>query len=398
VAGVSLLGVAALAAFLANRDGRDRDRADQPPPAPAEKGQPAPPPAPQAGFVIVGATETYPGLAEAIAAARDDQVIEVRGDGPFRTPPVPTRGKKLAVRAAPGSRPVIIPETPTRPQDGPLIRADADLHLEGLDIRWPIEVRQGPSEANLLSHCAVANTRGRLTLTRCRVETGEWNFAVGASGRELVVQNCFFPTRDGIGIFWRPEPGGRASAEGCQFETDIGFLIPTTPETDDRTTASLLLAGNTFIGGDAVRLRLDMKRRQLLKVTARRNIFDINHVMMLLAPLGVKAPELTRPKGMTDFAQSFVGWSDEANVYRRGGKYLVTATLKSPVFSAGIARPTDWAGVWGQPATDSVEGVIRYRERAKSSLPQPLRVDRIDDLSGELPAGAGADPDRVGPQ
>src|SRR5262249_25644169 len=133
---------------------------------------------PRTGFVIAGQTQTYRHLAEAVAAAGDDDVIEVHGDGPFPTPPARTSGKRLIVRAAAGSRPVVVPEVPDQLQSGPLLNTDADLQLEGLEIRSTIEVRLGPSEANLLGHCVVVSTRGQLTLTHCRVATGPVNCAV----------------------------------------------------------------------------------------------------------------------------------------------------------------------------------------------------------------------------
>src|SRR5262249_61542273 len=110
--------------------------------------RPAPP-----GFALAGKRQGSSRLAGADAAARDGDVIEVHGDGPFPTPPVRTAGKRLTIRAGPGSRPVFLPEVPGQLQNAPFVSADADLVLEGLDVRWGLAVRRGRSDADLLSRC-----------------------------------------------------------------------------------------------------------------------------------------------------------------------------------------------------------------------------------------------------
>src|SRR5262249_42474067 len=142
-----------LAAVLAAVVSLCRPRVD--PPAPADP--------PRTGFVIAGQAATYGRLPEAVAAARGGDVIAGYGDGPFPTPPVRTAGKPLTIRAAAGSRPVFLPEVPGRPEKEPFLTADADLRLEGLDVRWTIEIRgldRPPrSEAEVLAVSAIACTR-----------------------------------------------------------------------------------------------------------------------------------------------------------------------------------------------------------------------------------------------
>jgi hypothetical protein len=114
---------------------------------------------------------------------------------------------------------------------------------------------------------------------------------------------------------------------------------------------------------------------------------------------GDKPADSTRPETMRNYLRSFVEWADDTNLYRRGCKYLVTTlALKSPIHSAQVGGPEGWAGCWDLDSTQSIEGVIRFHERLKSTAAGLLRLDRVDDATGILPDKLGADPDRVGPR
>jgi hypothetical protein len=112
-----------------------------------------------------------------------------------------------------------------------------------------------------------------------------------------------------------------------------------------------------------------------------------------------KKVESPTPDEMIDSLRSLVQWSDEANVYRRGCLYLRGFTVQRPTepHSAGIDELSAWLNVWKLPATQSVEGVIRFHDRPESSSLQPLRLDTVEERSGPKPEPVGADPDRVGP-
>jgi hypothetical protein len=346
---------------------------------------------PQSGFFIAGQKQGHRRLPEAVAAANDGDTIEIYGDGPFPTPPVRTAGKRLTIRAAPGSRPVFLTEAPGRQ---PFLCADADLQLEGLDVRWTIEVRPSVPEADLLSHCVIVSSHGKLMLNHCRVETGRLNASLGASGRELAVKNCHL--LNGVGAFVRLAPGGQVRVEGCQLEVRCGLSILTAAEPRTPAAVTVLLAENTFV--TTTTLQLLGPPGQPLNVTARRNVFDNNQLVVLQrrTPRPAGPPE---PEEIADFLRSLVQWSDEANLYRRGSEYLVYTVFHRPsvVLSAEVQGSAGWLKLCKQPPNDSVEGVLRYCERADSSPIEPLRLDRVDAPSGPVPAGVGANADLVGP-
>jgi hypothetical protein len=351
---------------------------------------------PRTGFVIAGQPHTYRHLREAVAASRDGDVIEVHGDGPFPTPPVRTGGKRLTIRAGQRTRPVFLAEVPGQLQSGPMLRADADLRLDGLDIRWSIEVRQGISEENLLSRCVIVSTHGRLTLAHCRVATGRINSPVGASGQEVILKNCHFVAENGVGVFWRAMPAGRLSVEGCQFETHIALTVLSVAEAPRPAVATALLAANTFASDKGLQLLGDSRPRQPLKITARQNVFDHEQFVQLI---GLRKPSAPQPAEMIDLLRSFVQWSEEANLYRRSCQYLVGSTAQRPrvMHSAKVEGLAGWLNLWNLPPDQSVARVIRYHERTGPSPREPLRLEGVDDPSGPVPHGVGADADRLGP-
>jgi hypothetical protein len=354
--------------------------------------------------LIVGKEQIYRSLAEAVTAARDGETIEIHGDGPFPTPPVYTADKRLVIRAAAGSRPSFFPEDPNRPPSGPFVSADADLELDGLDVRWTIDPqlqkRPPRSEAENISVCAIVCTRGRLTVTRCRVAVGPLNSCAGASGREMFLTGCHLLAENRANVFWSPAPGGRLSVEGCLIEGRVAVSILTSAETLNSPAATVLLTGNTFASQRALQLLPDSRPKERVNITARRNVFDNDQIVFAFGLRNPKNPESPLPEEVTNPVQSFVRWSDEANLYRRGSSYLVCTVAQRPgvMHSAGIEALVAWLKLWDQSSTGSVEGVIRFRERPKSAIPQPLRLDRVDDPSGTVPDKVGADPDRVGPR
>src|SRR5262249_10165389 len=139
-----------------------------------------------------------------------------------------------------------------------------------------------------------------------------------------------------------------------------------------------------------------LRSQQPLAVTARRNIFDSDgHVLLMGLRQRAEPPQ---PQEMVEILRSVIQWSEESNLYRRGCKYVAGATAQRPfiVHPARIEGLGDWLKLWKLRATGSVEGAISFHERGGSPK-GPLRLDGVDNPSGEVPQNVGADPDRVGP-
>jgi serine/threonine-protein kinase len=86
---------------------------------------------------IEGSSETYPELAEAVAAAQNGAVLVLQGRGLLPSPPVDLRGKALTFRAEPGEDTGLVRVNPAEKATGwePLLLADRSLRLVGLTLQ-----------------------------------------------------------------------------------------------------------------------------------------------------------------------------------------------------------------------------------------------------------------------
>lgn len=157
---------------------------------------------PESGFFIVGHPDRHHELRQALTAARDGDVIEIYGDGPFPSPPLKIEGKRLTIRATQQFAPIFIGDVPNANSEAALILTDADLHLEGLTIYWrtgappPVE-----PESSMLATSAVAATRGRLRLSHCRVIAAGGCNCIVAVGPELVLDHCHLVRGSGSAVY-----------------------------------------------------------------------------------------------------------------------------------------------------------------------------------------------------
>src|SRR5262249_2369037 len=110
------------------------------------------------------AESTFATLAEAVAAARDGDTIEIRGNGLLVSQPIDLRSKPLTLRAGQGFHPVLAlaPEVPRT--EAPLLRTQAALTLEGLEFHQD-------SRATIrgqLSYNQISSLRAPLAIANCR--------------------------------------------------------------------------------------------------------------------------------------------------------------------------------------------------------------------------------------
>ena len=108
-------------------------------------------------YYVRGRFGTYAGLSDALAAARPNEIVEVRFSGERQMDPFQVGGKPLTIRAAEGFRPIFVATNNAQP----MILADAPLALEGLTL-W----RRG-SRANFATLISVEDAP--LHLLHCRL-------------------------------------------------------------------------------------------------------------------------------------------------------------------------------------------------------------------------------------
>jgi Protein tyrosine and serine/threonine kinase/Putative zinc-finger len=104
-------------------------------------------------------------LAEAVRAARRCDIIEIHGDGPFKSPPVSIGKKPLTIRAATGFRPVIDFEQVAGPGAFFYLSSSGPLVLEGIELR----IRGTPKSDSTTTHSVVRVIGAPFHVTHCRI-------------------------------------------------------------------------------------------------------------------------------------------------------------------------------------------------------------------------------------
>jgi hypothetical protein len=371
-------------------------------------------------FVVLGrggqAERPFATLAEAVAAAQAGDTVEVRGDGPFVSPPVFV-GKALTIRAGKGARPVIELAPAQAQADVPLLETSAPLVLEGLELRRVGKKYHEPGPLPKM----IAAHRAPLRAANCRFVAYPDCVAVFADWSPLCeVRNCAFLS-DGMfaRVDHRPPHGGRlvlannvmlGGGFGAAFhyaqpdladvaveltrntlavETPVGFFLDTLP-------------APRAPGGDAPAKPIRLKASGNL-LDGQLQVLELRQGQDLLSRAG--------PLGEARDAQALLGrlvaWSEQNNVYPEEVG-LLGLYVKSPQPLPAGKSLADWGHFWGVKDTAAVRGRVRYRggalrSRAFSQLEQVtagdfrLRAGSPGHRAAKGGHDLGADVDLVGP-
>ena len=147
-------------------------------------------------FVVLSsgeqAEQKFATLAEAVAAAKSGDTIEIRGNGPFVLQPIDLADKALTLRAGTGAWPVLSLAPEAVQADLPLLTTRAALTLEGLEFHRDAGGKPG---ATSLRH--IHSERAPLAVANCRFVLPSRHpgliAAIMADGSPAVqVHNCLF--------------------------------------------------------------------------------------------------------------------------------------------------------------------------------------------------------------
>src|SRR5262249_34093632 len=135
----------------------------------------------------------------------------------------------------------------------------------------------------------------------------------------------------------------------------IALSVSAVAETEYPKPARLSLAQNTIVAEKSLQLRVDSRPKQPLTIAARHNVFYGAHLVHFRPPRPLRRLDRD-PTEMSQFLRSFVSWSEEANLYRRGMDFVVAAGgPRSPATTcAGSEDLGQWLRLWDLPATQSV--------------------------------------------
>ena len=358
-------------------------------------------------------------LTEAVAAAKNGDTIEIRGDGPFVTGPIVLDAKDLIIRCGADFRPVLKQDPRTIGAGDPLIRTTGSLVLEGLEL-----VRAGAEKEGWLDF-AVVSSKAPVRIANCRFLT------VNKGGGEFLAHNQFegaCEVRNSVFIGGQLGSGfggfknrSRVVMEnnvvitigiGCTFYVDSEPGVAEVP---------VRLARNTLLHGLVMRTGNGIPEQKgaappRLRIEAEGNIIDPSnhawqHLLTLHQAQQVNKPgarELAPAEAET-FLHQLVNWRDHQNVYAEGlpAIGLINRFEEMPPTKERLGLK-GWNEFWKLSDTDSIEGPIVYQggdlfaklNAAPEKLtPEDFRLAKGSAGKGAGPGGKdlGADVDLVGP-
>ena len=355
-------------------------------------------------------------LAEAVAAAKSGDTIEVRGNGPFVSAPVFIR-KALTIRAGKGFQPVI-ELNPVQAKDAtPLLDTNAPLVLEGLQLR---KIGNDRHPAGAIPKLVIAHNAG-IRAANCRFVAVPDCVAVWADWSPLCeLRNCEFLSE---GLFssidhFLPR-GGRLIVEnnvmlGQDFGASFHYAQPGLAD------ATVELTHNTMVVKNPIGIFLDLPLAPLapgadapakpIRLKASGNLLDGQvQIMELFQSVGFLS--IAKPLDVNN-AQAVLGrliaWEEQNNVYPKAVSLLGTYVSFPPRPLPAGKTLADWNQFWGVRDTASLQGKIRYRGGDPRSRPL-TQLEQVTPKDFRLQVGSpgykrekngrdiGADVDMVGP-
>ncbi len=307
-------------------------------------------------------------LTEAVDAAATGEVIEIHGDGPFACLPIALGDKSLTIRAANGSRPVLV-FTPLDPKDAkPAIGAAGKLSLVGLEIRWMTPARNAPTAGFDTAVPSALHVTGELELTHCIVTVAQRNTCLRWTGSRCDVSHSRLTAPQGVALAWRPKAAAKLEISESELTADSCLSVATDASQFAANVCDVTLTSNTFSGDRMLRLRGAGGPKYRLAVAVERNRFDVKHLLVMdwtqRGPRG-----LERPGGqeLRNRLPRFISWREKENLYAAQSKFVSHESLALRL--AGIdGAPADvatWERFWGNTATGSLQGDVPEAERAR---------------------------------
>ncbi len=355
-----------------------------------------PPADPQDPFRL-GPGRSFATLGEAIAEAPSGSVITIDGNGPYLSNPIAINGKDLTIRASRGRRPVLVArKDPTEPHQ-PLLKTNAALNLEGIEICWvgPIRRRVNANEDRARAGAVVVEG-GSLRVTHCRFVAGPGRCNLALWNSSGTVRSSSFDFTNGMAIYWVPGAGHTLTLEKNLLVTMIGLTIdPSLKSVDDRDRL-LEITGTTIRGRTAIRVLSDPQRRRsgheeararMIHIRTDRALFDTDHLLGLIHRQNpFRFADQPQVPIFFEIVRRHLTWSGRDDLYQRGLSWLSFSSRSRPVtrLEGGPASLDDWARLWSDRAEGSAQRELTFRGSRTSEDPHDhlLVEPEIDDPDG----------------
>jgi serine/threonine protein kinase len=340
--------------------------------------------------------QDYDTLAEAIRDARQGDVIEIHGNGPFDSRPIVIDGVPLMIRAAPGFHPVL---RHTPDATGALLTSNAALVLEGLDFDGLTGVEDKDRK-----RFHVYSNNAPLHLANCRFTlNGPNNAVVVGNSPRIDVRNCDFSVVGWAAMAWH-------GVEPCALRLDNNLLRPGIMlyELDPRVrSVTMEFTHNTWVNTFwPIEFRTASPTQPAtprpLSVRASENVFDNSGPAVHFNAwhdLPVVADDVQA------LYQRLLTWKGERNLFRERSEVGLFTNRKPLEGGKPVKTVEDWQQFWGPEAEkESLTGAIKFRGSQANKLGPQAVVGEFALQAGSpgsrtQPGGKdlGADMDLVGP-
>jgi hypothetical protein len=227
---------------------------------------------------------------------------------------------------------------------------------------------------------------GHLTVRNCRVVCGKSAACAVTEASDLTIEHCHLVAEEGVAVLWRSAPGGRLRVSGSVIEAAGAVWIAFPPARGADPDPGLVeLTDNTMAVKGVCAFAYPGPPKHSVRVTARRNVMSTDSLF------GVPTRAATAAGALDAFRAVVAGWTEAENVYPRKCNYVVAVRpVSMAVFPTRLTSLGDWLDFWQANGTGSVAGDIQFHPRAKADLPEPLRFDRVEQATGQVPSPVGA--------
>jgi serine/threonine protein kinase len=374
-------------------------------------------------FVLLGggSERKFSTLADAVIGSSEGDTIEIRGNGPFLTPPILIQ-QSLTIRAGKGFMPVIR-LNPGAPRDDYLIESHGSLVLEGLEIREASKRRTQPA---LVGRSIIFSRGASILLANCRVFQEEpIHEDVGLvfaetdhpTDREahpnVTLRNCQFRLRNGQVAGFGNEGPVRLLMENSVC---LGGFVTYLNHSHGGNEAVQEYRRNTIVANIFAMVgfsaapdapRGDSKKKRV-RFEASHNVIDLKWAMMDFQSLDAAKINWQEAIDAEAVLMPLVEWRERRNLFSTSA----TAIHWAPgLHDSRILAPAGlegWLRRWNQTESESFEGMPRFHGGnllAKSAVsPEKitaedfrLRPDSAGYHDGDDGKDLGADVDLVGP-
>lgn len=301
----------------------------------------------------------YPTLSDAVRDADDGDIIEIEGDGTQEiSSTITTNGKRLTIRAAAGSEPILTISSVKVPSG---IVSDNELVLEGLTIRF--NAASEPALARTPKREAVRCVSGSIRISNCRFDAtigsqDSLNCVTVIKASLCEIRNSEFysgPLNAALDIGMIPETEFILENNVIAGAVAVSIAFPISKVAGFEATARLKRNTICAITG----LLVSLPPEELgpippVPVEAESNLLDVDFVACLVMQ-SLKST-LVRPPLNPALIAQLMRWQGNANQFRVRESYIGLSLPRQKNKTArSFATLAAWNSLWKQPDSTAIQ-------------------------------------------